>query len=343
MVAIRADERKVYPRYLFAVLRSDEAQRRIANMHVGTLIPHFKKGDFDKLFLPIPSRDDQVVIGDLYFDISARIDLLRKTNVTLESIAQTLFKSWFIDFDPVRAKAGGREPDGMDAATAALFTAEFEESALGLIPKGWCVKSLGEVSASIFSGGTPDTRIREYWNGSLPWFSSGETRERVVVATEKHITEAAVANSSTRLAKPGDVLIASAGQGLTRGQTSFCAIDTYINQSVVSIRANPEALSPAWIFYNVGRRYEELRSISDSHSIRGSLTTKLLASLRVIAPPTPLGHAFGAIAEPLLAAQAENCRRVGLLSELRDTLLPRLISGKLRLPDTHGSLEEAIA
>jgi type I restriction enzyme S subunit len=142
MVAIRAEESKVYPRYLFAVLRSPEAQRRIEEMHVGTLIPHFKKGDFDKLYLPIPARNAQKFIGDLYFEFSARIDLLRQANATLEAIAQALFKSWFIDFDPVRSKAEGREPEGMDAETAALFPSEFEESELGAIPKGWRVRSL---------------------------------------------------------------------------------------------------------------------------------------------------------------------------------------------------------
>ncbi|KEO69696.1 hypothetical protein J103_10285, partial [Burkholderia pseudomallei MSHR5855] len=86
-----------------------------------------------------------------------RIDLLRQTNATLESIAQTLFKSWFIDFDPVRAKAEGREPDGMDAETAALFPDSFEDSALGEIPKGWAVSTVGRVAQCV-GGGTPSTK-----------------------------------------------------------------------------------------------------------------------------------------------------------------------------------------
>ncbi len=137
MVAVRANAGKVYPKYLFAALRSTVVLSQIDNMHVGTMIPHFKKGDFDKLNIPVPSRDAQEQIGDFYFNLSEKINLLRETNATLESIAQALFKSWFVDFDPVRAKMEGREPEGMDADTAALFPDDFEESELGLVPRGY--------------------------------------------------------------------------------------------------------------------------------------------------------------------------------------------------------------
>jgi type I restriction enzyme S subunit len=92
-------------------------------------------------------------------------------------------------------------------------------------------------------------------------------------------------NSTTKLALKDDVIIASAGQGHTRGQVSFCAIDTYINQSIVALRANKERIEPLYLFHNLKSRYYELRKISDSHSSRGSLTTKLLANLRIQIPP----------------------------------------------------------
>ena len=296
-----------------------------------------------ELEIPRPDILVQREISSMLGAIDNRIDLLRQTNTTLESIAQALFKSWFIDFDPVRAKVEGREPEGMDAATAALFPNEFEESELGLIPKGWRIETLARLCESIFSGGTPDTRRPDFWDGELRWFSSGETRESVIVDTEKRINRAAVENSSTRLARPGDVLIASAGQGLTRGQTSFCAVETYINQSVVDVRTDPDKGHAAWTFYNLSRRYEEMRGLSDSHSIRGSLTTKLLAAMRLVCPHAELMQRFGDIASGMLNFQAENRRRVATLASLRDTLLPRLISGKLRLPEAQNRIEEALA
>jgi type I restriction enzyme S subunit len=105
MVAIRADESKVSPKYLFAVLRSNAIQEQIIGLHVGSLIPHFKKGDFNDLKIPIFDRNIQDYIGDQYFDFSLKIDLLRRQNATLEDIAETLFRKWFIE----EADAGWEE------------------------------------------------------------------------------------------------------------------------------------------------------------------------------------------------------------------------------------------
>ena len=157
----------------------------------------------------------------------------------------------------------------------------------GMIPKDWEVEKIGEVTEQIFSGGTPDTRKPEYWNGDIPWLSSGETGNRFVRNTEKKITELGVKNSSTSLAKIEDVVVASAGQGHTRGQASFCMIDTYINQSIIALRSKKERLVPLFLFYNLLSRYPELRGISDAHSSRGSLTTKLLADLNIEFPSSP--------------------------------------------------------
>lgn len=97
MVAIRANDQEVYPKYLFAALRSSIIQQEIENLHVGTLIPHFKKSDFDKLFIPCPSYKMQTYIGDTYFYFSQKIDLLQRQNATLEAMAETLFRQWFIE------------------------------------------------------------------------------------------------------------------------------------------------------------------------------------------------------------------------------------------------------
>ncbi len=162
---------------------------------------------------------------------------------------------------------------------------KFKETEIGMIPEDWEVKKINQVTDQIFSGGTPNTRKSEYWDGNIPWLSSGETRTTFIFKTEKKITELGVKNSSTRLAKAEDVVVASAGQGYTRGQVSFCMIDAYINQSVVALRANKEELKPLFLFYNLVSRYNELRRISDGHSSRGSLTTKLLADMNIQIPP----------------------------------------------------------
>ena len=149
----------------------------------------------------------------------------------------------------------------------------------------WKEVKLEEYADSIFSGGTPSTKNASYWNGSFPWLSSGETKNTFIYETEKKITQEGIDNSSTKLAKKDDVVIASAGQGNTRGQTSICKIDTYINQSIISIRSNQKKLNPYYLFYNISSRYKELRKISDGHSIRGSLTTKIIKDLSIKIPP----------------------------------------------------------
>ncbi|QKJ26539.1 type I restriction/modification system, specificity subunit [Aliarcobacter cibarius] len=143
---------------------------------------------------------------------------------------------------------------------------------------------LSNLVDKIFSGGTPSTSNEKYWNGQYSWLSSGETGNKFINSTEKSITKLGIDNSSTKLALKNDIVIASAGQGKTRGQTSFCNIDTYINQSVVAIRTNEKILDSKWLFYNLSSRYEEMRSLSDSHSIRGSLTTKLLGIMEIEYP-----------------------------------------------------------
>ncbi|MEK4222057.1 restriction endonuclease subunit S [Bacillus sp. FSL W8-0116] len=141
-----------------------------------------------------------------------------------------------------------------------------------------------DITEKIFSGGTPSTKKNEYWNGEFPWLSSGETRNDFIYSTEKSITEEGIKNSSTKLAKKNDIVIASAGQGNTRGQVAFCKINTYINQSVIAVRTNETYLDPLFLFYNFKGRYRELRKISDGHSIRGSLTTKILKRLKIKVP-----------------------------------------------------------
>lgn len=149
----------------------------------------------------------------------------------------------------------------------------------------WKEVILEDCTSIIFSGGTPNTKNEDFWNGSIRWLSSGETRKTFIYDTEKKITELGIKNSSTKLAKKDDVVIASAGQGHTRGQTSLCKVDTYINQSLISLRSDKNKVDPNYLFYNIYSRYNELRQISDGHSIRGSLTTKIIKDLKIKLPP----------------------------------------------------------
>ena len=143
---------------------------------------------------------------------------------------------------------------------------------------------LEEVCNQIYSGGTPSTSHKEYWNGDLPWMSSGETSQRFVYTTEKFITEEGVRKSSTKFAKKASTVMASAGQGHTRGQVSFLMNDMYVNQSVLVFDPNEAIVNPLYLYYNLDGRYEELRQLSDGTSTRGSLSGRIVKGMEIELP-----------------------------------------------------------
>lgn len=145
-------------------------------------------------------------------------------------------------------------------------------------------ETIGNISNRIFSGGTPDTRKNDYWNGNLNWLSSGETRNKYIYKTEKNITQLGADNSSTRLAHKGDIVIASAGQGYTRGQTSMLMNDMYINQSLICIECDKSKVNNYYLFYLLSSQYDKLRFVSNENSSRGSLTTKIINEYSVKLP-----------------------------------------------------------
>lgn len=364
MIIIRADKKLWNSKFLYFILTSGFLQEQIINLISGSAVPQLPARDIKKFILPVIGRNIQDKIANIISAFSDKINLNINTNQTLEQMSQTLFKSWFVDFDPVidnALDAGNPIPEALQsraelrqkvrnsadfkplpADIRALFPAEFEETELGWVPKGWNIDNVGELSENIFSGGTPNTSTEEYWNGTLNWFSSGETRNALIIETEKKITEAGVRNSSTRLSVSGDILIASAGQGHTRGQTSLNTIDTYINQSVVCIRPMKSSYS-SWLYFNLSSRYDEMRAISDSHSIRGSLTTKLIASMKVISPTDDLISLFDTNCSTFINKIKNNLKLSCELKKLRDTLLPKLISGELSLEDLPDLIAETEA
>lgn len=339
-----------HPRFVYYLLKSID----FSQFNVGSGVPTLNRNHLSGVLVADTSYSYEKEVSNVIGILDDKINLNKKINQTLEQMSQTLFKSWFVDFDPVidnALDAGNPIPEALQsraelrqkvrnsadfkplpAEIRSLFPSEFEETELGWVPKGWKIDNIGGLSDKIFSGGTPNTSTEEYWNGALNWFSSGETRNALIIETEKKITATGVKNSSTRLSVAGDILIASAGQGHTRGQTSLNTIDTYINQSVVCIRPIKSSYS-TWLYFNLSSRYTEMRAISDSHSIRGSLTTKLISSMKVASPTDELISLFDINCSVFISKIKNNLELSRELKKLRDTLLPKLISGELSLED----------
>lgn len=324
--------------YLRYWCKSPEFTEQLTGMKASTdMAPYLSLVDQRRLRISLPPISEQRAIGRVLGTLDDKIELNRRMNETLEEMARALFKSWFVDFDPVRAKAEGRDP-GLPKHVADLFPDSFEDSEQGEIPVGWGFGHMSDLCEAIYSGGTPSTQEPAYWGGDVPWLSSGETREKFIVATERHITSAGVENSSTRLAPALSTVVASAGQGNTRGQTSLLTFDSYVNQSVVVLQADPHRSSPYHLFFDLERRYDEFRRVSDGQSSRGSLTTKLLAGLAAVLPPRDLIRQFDKLAMVAVRRVVGGLHESDSLAVLRDTLLPRLLKGELRVASLGDSL-----
>jgi len=292
--------------------------------------------------------------------IDDRITLLRETNATLEAIAQALFKSWFVDFDPVRAKQQnvGRVSDSVTrqddcnaldvglrlspnptyeipTEIAELFPDSFEQSELGLVPRGWRVVPFSE-TINVIGGGTPKTSICEYWNGDIPWFSVVDApviTDVFVIDTEKHITQNGLDNSSTKLLPAGTTIISARG---TVGRLALTGREMAMNQSCYGLRG--KAGDDYFTYFCTYRLVETLRRRTHG-SVFDTITRDTLTGVFTVYPEKTVISAFESLLTPTMERIRENLKQTQTLATLRDTLLPRLISGQLRLPDAEAMID----
>lgn len=343
MVAVRANPGRIYPKYLFAALRSSIVQSQIDNMHVGTMIPHFKKGDFDKLKIPVPSGVKQEFIGDLYFIISERIALLRETNATLEAIAQALFKSWFVDFDPVHANAG-TQPSTLATELQTLFPTTFTDTPQGPVPEGWRVDTLESIS-EILNGFA--FKSEDYVNdedGVFVLRTTNFNSDGYATRLEKDVflPESFIASHAKFVCQPFDFHLVMVGASV--GNTSLLLphmLPALRNQNMWCFRPRADFPSKFFIHEIVKMNVAEaLRSTSGS--AREFLRKGDFGLGKVVLPPENILMIFEEQLQTIKDSIANNAVKAQTLATLRDTLLPRLISGQLRLPDAEAALAEVV-
>lgn len=333
-ILLRVNQEVMDPNFLAAALATDEAYEWLRAHAVGAVMPNLNSGIIGQLAVPKPSLAEQRAIASTSQALSQRIDLLRQTNATLESIAQALFKSWFIDFDPVRAKAEGREPEGLGPAMAELFPVELEESELGLIPKGWQVRSLDSF-ASYLNGLAMQKFPPESEEESLPVIKIAQLRAGNTIGSDR----ASSRLKSEYIVQDGDVLFSWSG---TLEVEIWCGGVGALNQHLFKVTS---AEVPKWFYYLATRHFlPGFREIAaHKATTMGHIQRRHLTEARLALPPPALMIKLGEILGPLLQRRIANSLQARELSALRDTLLPRLISGQLRLPEAQAQLEEALA
>ncbi|MCK7632219.1 restriction endonuclease subunit S [Shewanella sp. JNE10-2] len=330
MVAIRADTTKVYPKYLFALLRSQTSQQKILNMHVGSLIPHFKKGDFGNLYFELPEDlEYQKKVGDAYFDFCLKIESNTQTNQTLEQMAQAIFKSWFVDFDPVKAKMNGEQPEGMDAVTASLFPEKLVESELGLIPEGWEVGDLSDLMDF-----NPKRTLKK---GTIaPYLDMKNMPTSGHLALDIYDREM---GSGTKF-KNGDSLLARITPCLENGKTAY--VDFLEDEQVgwgsteyIVMRSKSDSYK---YFSYYMARFEPFRKFAiqsmTGTSGRQRAQAQTVQTMPFAIPPISILEKFDEFVAPNMQMIKSHGSENRTLAALRDTLLPKLLSGEIDLAET---------
>ncbi len=316
-----------YLRYLIA---SQEFTQHIHAITTGTAVPHISGTQIKDFAFALPPLAEQKAIAAVLGALDDKIELNRRMNATLEAMARALFQSWFVDFDPVRAKLDGRPPDALDPATAALFPDSFQDSPLGHIPKGWETGSILR-QADLLSGGTPKTDVPAYWNGDVPWASAKDVSqcgEAFLVSTERTITKQGVDESSTKIIPANATVVVA--RGATTGRLTMFGHAMAMNQTCYGLRSKVGA--PFALHCNV--RYFIERLVQGGHgSIFDTITTSTFEATDVLLAPKELLIAFDKQVTPLFQQVHANLHQSRTLATLRDTLLPKLLSGELSVAE----------
>jgi type I restriction enzyme S subunit len=319
--------------YVKTVLESAAGKHLIDSVLNTTVQKTLNLKDIRRLPIPMPAGSTIKNISTLSEAFSDRIALLRETNQTLEAVAQALFKSWFVDFDPVRAKAEGRLPEGIDEATAALFPDAFEESELGLVPRGWEVEPLDKVAS--FLNGLALQKFPPTGQDDLPVIKIAQLRKGDTIGADL----AAGSIKSEYIIKNGDVLFSWSG---SLEVDIWCGGDGALNQHLFKVTSSR---FERWFYYLWTKHHlAGFRQIAASKATTmGHIQRSHLTLAKVVVPSSPILAIANELFEPLVDRIVENTLQANTLSNLRDTLLPRLISGQLRIADAEEELEKAMA
>jgi type I restriction enzyme S subunit len=327
---------RVSREFVYWLMRTATYRHEVLSGVTGSTVKHTSPSKICAFKFDLPPLEEQKSICDALNALDDKVELNRQMNVTLEAMAQAIFRDWFVDFGPVRRKrAGATDPVEImgnltpDPARAAELAALFPE-VLGDdgLPEGWSNPSLSD-HLEIIGGGTPKTSIAEYWDGTIPWFSVVDTpsgSDLFVFSTAKSVTAAGVAGSSARLIPEGTTIISARG---TVGNLAIAAQEMTFNQSCYALQST-RGEHPCYVYLLAGHAVSQLRSMAHG-SVFSTITRQTFDAMTFPSPPIKILDQLEAVLSPIFArikaAGAENRTLAGT----RDYLLPRLMSGAVRV------------
>ena len=318
--------------YLFYALSAEDAQRQFHSYANGITRFGLRKADIGLVEIPLPSLAEQRAIAGILGALDDKIELNRRMNETLEQMARALFQSWFVDFDPVRAKMAGREPE-LPAELGALFPDRLVDSDLGEIPEGWAVKTLGEVT-TVSGGTTPSTKVAEYWdNGTHHWSTPkylSALSVPVLLDTERKITDAGLQRIGSGLQPPGTVLMSS------RAPIGYLAINEMpvaVNQGFIAMQPK-DGVPNLFLLYWCDMFRDEIMNYANGSTFL-EISKSNFRSIPLKLADRAVFDAYQDLASTFHRKMVENERSSRSLAAQRDTLLPKLVSGELRVAEAN--------
>ena len=343
---------KVHPdcdtRFIFYTLLLKRSE--IETLAEGSVQKNLYVSSLGRLEIVLPSLTVQRQVAETLGALDDRIALLRETNATLEAIAQALFKSWFVDFDPVRARQQGLAPEGMDEATAALFPDGFEESELGLVPKGWQSTTLAEVGFR--HGGTIQTgpfgsqlHASDYVDSGVPVVMPKDIQyRRVMTGSIARVSSHDADRLGRHKLQRGDIVFSRRGDVERHALIGERETGWLCGTGCLLVR--PGSRWPSPTFLSMTLDAPRARSWLVQHAVGATmpnLNTGILGSVPVLLPTVDVLQLFEEVISVTEEQRNHNASTMETLATLRDTLLPRLISGQLRLPGNAPEEFEVIA
>ncbi|MBH8605829.1 restriction endonuclease subunit S [Thermoactinomyces sp. CICC 10522] len=297
-----------YLSYYFGLESFKEYVRRIA---VGATMPSLNTKILSNIKVRIPDFVTQKNIVKMLSPFDEKIELNNQINKNLEEMAQAIFKSWFVDFEPFQ-------------------NGEFVESELGLIPKRWEVKQIGDV-CTVVGGGTPKTKVAEYWEGGdILWATPSDMTSKdspVIYDTSRKITREGLSNSAAKLVPSGSVIMTSRA---TIGYSAITMKELCTNQGFINVVCD-ENISSYYMLFYLKYSKDKIKGLANGSTFL-EISRKVFKEIGIVVPPKHILEKFNEIVEPIIQSIYQSEIEIQKLTELRDTLLPKLMSGEIRVP-----------
>jgi len=358
MVILRAQTPALQPRYLYLFVRSALFHAQVSALRTGSAQPQLPIRDINRIEIPIPPPEEQRAIAHILGTLDDKIELNRQINQTLEHIAQAIFKSWFVDFEPVKAKIeakqngqdpgraamrviSGKTDEELDAwiesstpeqirqlnANAALFPDELTDSNLSLLPKGWEWSTIGD-EVDVVGGGTPSTKNEEFWEGgTYHWTTPKDLSglaDKVLLNTERKITTSGLEKISSGLL-PADTVLMSSRAPV--GYLVLAKIPTAVNQGFIAMKCN-KRLPPEYVLQWANSVMDEIKQRA-SGSTFAEISKQTFRPMSILVPTAPVLMEYSKVSKNLYDKITESVAETNTLSMVRDLLLQKLLSGEI--------------